>query len=160
MELCEVGDKLVLYTTPFPTTDKERIENKTVVITLTEKKADDRGYSFKAIGDDNRVYICPWTPSKEMSFRPYWQWCLETDDHEYWYDVSQGTLTYPSKPAFVDKYNDLIAFCDKHNKVYYILYEEMCVSCLIALTHEERVEYWDKLLHKLKTRMGNHESQR
>ncbi len=117
-----IGRKLVLHTVAFPEHSTE--EDKFVLVEVVETRPvkccwrpEETAEGWKAIGEDGRSYYCCWDSFPDDSMSPRWMWYC---DEEPWHDVCQGIFAdIPSKPKFVDKYSEVLYYCDKHRRLDY-----------------------------------------
>ena len=135
----QIGDKIILHKNNFPQQDYDE-PDEFVCITIVEEKEVPGDYNsekkhtgYRAKGDDGRIYYCNWDYFPETSSSPMWSWNTPLDDDTYenasrfdfWTDVTQGIFDYiPQRPKFVDKYPDVVHYCDKHKSLTQIYHED------------------------------------
>ncbi len=145
----KIGDKVVLHNVMSPSrsisSDKP---DQFVCVTISEEKSvlgmwSNKTFTgYKAIGDDNRIYLLNWTSFPDDSITPNWLWTRQISEnlpkvelhkifHENdyeWFDVTQGLAEYIDfRPIWIDKYSDVVEHCAKHSLLYRI--ENGCFYC-------------------------------
>ena len=98
---------------------------------------------WKAKGEDGAIYACNWTRFPDDSMTPCWSW-EKLDDKgwpvELWYDITyvNHTTRLPTKPKFIDKYKDIIGYCDIHKELYLQDSSIKCFSCHMNKREEQK----------------------